>query len=107
VNPLKAARRGRVFIDYLRNTRGATAVAAYSPRARPGAPVSTPLAWSELSAGIRPGDFTVQLVRRRLRARKDPWADFFSVDQVITTRTARALAPTAAPPPAPRRRGRA
>ncbi|MGH7368839.1 MAG: DNA ligase D [Candidatus Rokuibacteriota bacterium] len=108
INPLKAARRGRIFVDYLRNTRGATAVAAYSPRATPGAPVSTPLHWHELSDATRPEAFTVETVPKRLRALpKDPWADFLSVDQAITSRTARALAPPAAPPPAPRPSGRA
>jgi bifunctional non-homologous end joining protein LigD len=108
INPLKAARGGRVFIDYLRNVRGATAVAAYSPRARPGAPVSTPLGWSELEGPARPADFTVQTVPGRLTSRrKDPWADFFSVDQAITSRTARALAPPAAPRRSPPPRGRA
>jgi bifunctional non-homologous end joining protein LigD len=108
INPLKAARRGRIFIDYLRNVRGATAVAAYSPRAKPGAPVSTPLTWTELSAGVDPAAFTVTTVPKRLVTfRKDPWADFFSVDQAITARTATALGLPAAPPPAPRRSGRA
>jgi len=107
INPLNAARRGRIFVDYLRNVRGATSVAAYSPRARADAPVSTPLGWSELAGGATPGDFTVQTVPRRLAARKDPWADFLSVDQAITTRTARALAPPAAPRRSPPPRGRA
>jgi bifunctional non-homologous end joining protein LigD len=108
INPLKSARRGRVFIDYLRNVRGATSVAAYSPRARPDAPVSTPVGWSELAEALRPDDFTVESVPRRLAARrKDPWADFFSVDQAITSRTARALAPPAAPRRSPPPRGRA
>jgi len=108
INPLKAARRGRIFVDYLRNTRGATSVAAYSPRARPGAPVSTPLGWKELAGNVRPDDLTLVTVPKRLQAlRKDPWADFLSVDQAITARTAAPLAPAAEPSPAPRRRDRA
>jgi bifunctional non-homologous end joining protein LigD len=80
----KRSRRGRVFIDYLRNGRGATAVAAYSTRARPHAPVSTPLAWEELSEGVRSDHFTIDNLRERLDfLRRDPWEGFFKVRQRI------------------------
>ncbi|HMR33644.1 MAG TPA: DNA ligase D [Geminicoccaceae bacterium] len=73
----KSKRRGRILVDYLRNGRGATAVAAYSTRARPGAPVSMPLAWDELGAGIGPAYFTVANTPTRLaNLATDPWADF-------------------------------
>jgi len=72
-----AKRHGRIFIDYLRNTRGATAIASYSVRARPGAPVAVPLRWDEL--GVRSDHYTVETLQRRLGAlRADPWEGFFA-----------------------------
>jgi bifunctional non-homologous end joining protein LigD len=78
----KSARRGRIFIDYIRNGRGATAVAAYSTRALPVASVSTPLAWDELSESIRADHFRIDNLRQRLDVLKDdPWPDFFAIRQ--------------------------
>jgi bifunctional non-homologous end joining protein LigD len=74
----KAKRKGKILVDYLRNGRGATAVAAYSTRARPGAAVSMPLGWDELSAAIGPDYFTVNNAPTRLAALEaDPWEDFW------------------------------
>jgi bifunctional non-homologous end joining protein LigD len=72
----KARRRGKILIDYLRNQRGMTAVAAYSTRARPGASVSMPLAWEELTSEIGPAYFTTRNAPARLSSSADPWADF-------------------------------
>lgn len=71
----KDARAGRLFVDYLRNGRGATAVAPYSARARAGAPVATPLAWEELRPSLRPERFNVRTLARRLSA-ADPWSGY-------------------------------
>jgi bifunctional non-homologous end joining protein LigD len=73
----KSKRRGKILVDYLRNQRGATAVAAYSTRARPGAQVSAPVTWDELAAGAGPADFTVRTMPVRLQSlRRDPWEGF-------------------------------
>ena len=80
----KAARRGKIFIDYLRNQRGATAVAPYSTRATPGATVSMPLDWKELTGSLRSDAFSVTEVAARLKRRKrDPWKEFFTIRQTI------------------------
>ena len=71
----KEARRGRIFVDYLRNGKGATAIAAYSTRARAEAAVSTPLAWDELGPEMRSGRFTVGNLLNRLAHLTDPWKD--------------------------------
>lgn len=81
----KRKRKGKIFVDYLRNARGATAVAAFSTRARPGAPLSAPIAWDELSVDIRSNHYSLANLPDRLRAlRNDPWKDYFSVKQKIT-----------------------
>jgi bifunctional non-homologous end joining protein LigD len=73
----KSKRGGKILIDYLRNQRGSTAVAAYSTRARPGAAVSMPLAWDELGPAIGPAYFTVETAPTRLASvTSDPWGDF-------------------------------
>ncbi|HEX4334896.1 MAG TPA: DNA ligase D [Polyangiaceae bacterium] len=73
----KEKRKGKIFLDYLRNGRGATAVCAYSTRAREGAPVSTPIAWAELESGLRPETLDTRSVPARLaKLAKDPWKGF-------------------------------
>lgn len=73
----KSKRKGKILIDYLRNGRGNTAVAPYSTRARPGAPVSMPIAWDELGGAIGPNYFTVSNTPARIAQQaSDPWADF-------------------------------
>ena len=78
----KARRKGRIYIDYLRNGRGATAVASYTLRARPGAPAAVPLDWSELSRLKSPAQFGYANLRQRLkRLRRDPWEGFRELQQ--------------------------
>lgn len=78
----KSLRNKRIFVDYLRNGRGATAVASYSLRARPGAPVAMPIAWGELPKLKRADAFTIKDVPATLRRRrKDPWADITKIRQ--------------------------
>jgi bifunctional non-homologous end joining protein LigD len=71
----KAHREGRIYVDYLRNTEGATAIGSYSTRDRPGAPVALPIAWDELSGGITPEAANVVSVQRRVASgSSDAWA---------------------------------
>jgi bifunctional non-homologous end joining protein LigD len=80
----KSKRNNRIFVDYLRNSREATAVAPYSTRARPGAPVSTPIEWSELGTLKGANQYTVlNLPARLARLRKDPWAAIGRFKQVL------------------------
>lgn len=73
----KSIRDGKILIDWLRNGQGSTAVASFSPRARPGAGVATPLAWREVTAKLDPATLTLKTVPARLAKQKtDPWAGF-------------------------------
>ncbi|MDQ4134809.1 MAG: ATP-dependent DNA ligase, partial [Pseudomonadota bacterium] len=84
---VKQEREGRIFIDYLRNNREASAVAPYSTRSRPGAPVAAPVAWDELTPDLRPNGFTVENLGKRLAGlRKDPWDGIGQVDQALPER---------------------
>lgn len=78
-------RQGKIFIDYLRNDRSATTVAAYSTRAKLGAPVSTPLRWDELDGLPGSDAYNVSNLPRRLaQLETDPWEDYFEIRQSIT-----------------------
>ncbi|MGE5093912.1 MAG: ATP-dependent DNA ligase, partial [Betaproteobacteria bacterium] len=89
----KKERTGRIFIDYLRNAEGATTIAAYSVRARRGAPVSTPLHWDELGGRLKPDTFNVANVARRLQqgVRPDPWKAFRRTAHTLTAAMKRKL----------------
>jgi bifunctional non-homologous end joining protein LigD len=81
-----------LFLDYLRNGRGATFIAPYSPRRRPGATVATPVTWSELEHGVDPAAFTVVTVPQRLGALgEDPWHGIARSKQAITAAARRAV----------------
>src|SRR4030095_13265469 len=83
-NMAKSGRKGRIYVDYLRNGMGATAIGAYSTRARDGAPVSVPLAWDELGENIRSNHFTLLNLPKRLAfLDHDPWEGIAALKQPL------------------------
>jgi len=91
-NMSKAARVGKIYIDYLRNARGATAVAAYSTRSRPGATVSTPVDWDELDELSGPDQFNILNLPQRLsHLKQDPWRELATTRQALSASMKRQL----------------
>lgn len=87
----KASRRGKVYIDYVRNSRGATAIAEYSTRARAGAPVAVPVAWEELGPELRSDSFRLWSVIERVQSGLSPWPQYDSAACVIAPSVKRVL----------------
>jgi bifunctional non-homologous end joining protein LigD len=80
----KSLRRGKIFVDYFRNSLEQTSVAAYSTRARTGAPVSAPVTWEELSRTKAGNQYTVLNLGKRLKnLKRDPWADMSRIRQKL------------------------
>ena len=88
-NLRKLAREGRIFVDWLRNQRGSTAIAPWSTRAKPNATVAIPLSWDELRRTRRADAVTIKTARRRLAA--DPWPGYFELRQTLSQRAAEML----------------
>jgi bifunctional non-homologous end joining protein LigD len=80
----KAARKGKIYLDYLRNDRGSTSIAPFSPRARRGVPVAMTLDWKELQAGAYPRFHVTDLSEWKARLRRDPWRAMTSTGQQLT-----------------------
>ena len=87
----KAARKDRIYVDYLRNERGATAIAPYSPRARAGAPVAVPLSWADLERPERPIFQVAQFDEWKRRLTRDPWKLFLETRQPLAAKLLKAL----------------
>lgn len=81
----KAGREDKLLIDYLRNNRTNTSVAAFSTRAQPAGEVSMPLAWEELTARTSPDRYTIRTVPKRLTRRADPWAEYWTHTQRLAS----------------------
>jgi bifunctional non-homologous end joining protein LigD len=91
-NPLKRTREGKIFVDYLRNQRGGSAIVNYSTRAKAGAPVACPLRWDELKGLKVAAPYNAKTLPSRLKTMKrDPWEGFFSTRQSITAKARKAL----------------
>jgi bifunctional non-homologous end joining protein LigD len=91
-NPLKRTRVRKIFVDYLRNQRGGSAIVNYSTRAKPNAPVACPLAWDELKGLKAASPYSMQTLPARLRAlKRDPWEGFFKTRQSISIKAKQAL----------------
>lgn len=93
----KAKRRGKIFVDHLRNRRGATAIAPYSPRARQGAPAAAPVTWRELETAPSAAAFDLARLQARVLAEPDPWAGYGDVRQSLSRAAFRALGLSAPP----------
>jgi len=91
-NPLKRTREGKIFVDYLRNQRGSSAIVVYSTRAKEGAPVACPLRWDELKGLKSASPYTIKTLPTRLKSLKaDPWVGFHSTRQSITAKAIKAV----------------
>jgi len=89
-NMAKVRRRGRMFIDYLRNGQGSTAICPWSTRARAGAPVATPITWDELPTIERANQFDIFAAAERAQG-PDAWEGYFETKQILTPRIQKAV----------------
>ena len=85
----KALRKNRIYLDYLRNDRGSTAIAPYSTRARSGVPVALPLEWNELNAKSRPAFHVMDFESWKKRLVTDPWVEMLKIKQRLSAKAIR------------------